>query len=229
MEEPTLDQLALRDAVRSYAMLALQFQPGTKYLYSNAGINTAARILEVVSGTAYEDFLDQRLFKPLGMTDTTFWPNEEQLARLAKSYKPNASQSGLDEIVITQLRYPLSDRKRQPVPAGGLFSTARDVAIFCQMILAGGTSNGKRYLSESAVKQMTSRQTSPPIPESYGFGWSVNGSSYGHGGAYATNMDVDPVRNLISVFLVQHAGFPGQSSGAIQKAFIEAVGTLLAK
>jgi CubicO group peptidase (beta-lactamase class C family) len=229
MEEPTLDMLPLRDAVRSYAMGPLQFEPGTQYQYSNAGINTAARILEVVSGMPYEEFLDQRLFKPLGMTDTTFWPNEEQLKRLAKSYKPGTNQAALEEIPITQLHYPLSDRQRKPVPAGGLFSTARDVGVFCQMILHGGAWQGKRYLSESAVKQMTSKQTPAALAAAYGFGWSVHNQSCGHGGAYATNMDIDRDRDLITVFLVQHAGFAGQAGNAIQAAFTQGAGVLLAK
>src|SRR6516162_2460961 len=127
MEQPTLDQLSLRNAVRSYVMTPLQTEPGSKYQYSNAGINTAGRIIEVVSNMPYEDFLDKRLFAPLGMKDTTFWPNEEHLKRLAKSYKPNADKSDLEETKITQLKYPLGDRARQPVPAGGLFSTAADV------------------------------------------------------------------------------------------------------
>ena len=76
-------------------MTPLQFEPGTKYQYSNAGINTAGRIIEVVSGMPYEEFLDKRLFEPLGMKDTTFWPNEEQLKRLAKSYKPERREAGL--------------------------------------------------------------------------------------------------------------------------------------
>src|SRR5207253_3763943 len=70
LEQPTLDLLPLRVAVRGYAMTPLLFEPGSKYQYSNAGINTAGRIIEVVSGTAYEDFLDKRLFGPLGMKDT---------------------------------------------------------------------------------------------------------------------------------------------------------------
>src|SRR5207302_2661627 len=87
LEEPTLDGLTLRDAVRSYAMTPLQSEPGTRYQYSNAGINTAGRIIEVVSGMPYETFMDRHLFGPLGMKDTTFWPDEGQLARLAKAYK----------------------------------------------------------------------------------------------------------------------------------------------
>ena len=141
----------------------MQFEPDSKYQYSNAGINTAGRIIEVVSGMPYEEFLDKRLFGPLGMKDTTFWPNEEQLQRLAKSYKPNADKTGLEEITIGQLKYPLSDRKRQPMPAGGLFSTAADVGRFCQMVLNGGVFDGKRYLSEAAVKQMTSKQTGDAV------------------------------------------------------------------
>jgi CubicO group peptidase (beta-lactamase class C family) len=140
-------------------MMPLDFEPGSKrFQYSNAGINTAGRIIEVGGGMAYEKFLDKRLFEPLGMKDTTFWPSEEQLKRLAKSYKPNADKSDLQEVEIAYLHYPLHDRKRQPMPGGGLFSTAADVCRFCQMVLNRGTFQGKRYLTEDAVKQMTSIQ-----------------------------------------------------------------------
>jgi CubicO group peptidase (beta-lactamase class C family) len=221
LEEPTLDRLPLRDAVRSYAMTPLQFEPGSKYQYSNAGINTAGRILEVVSGMPYEEFLDRRLLGPLGMKDTTFWPSEDQLARLAKAYKPNAAKNGLEETTVAQLTYPLNDHKRQPMPAGGLFSTASDVGRFCQMMLNGGVFEGKRLLSEAAVAQMTSKQTGDAVKDGYGLGWSTGGGTFGHGGAYATNMTVDTRRGLITVFLVQHAGFPGdggKSQAAFQKA-----------
>ena len=72
LERPTLDMLPLRVAVGSYALTPLQYEPGSKYQYSNAGINTAGRIIEVVSGIPYEEFLQKRLFDPLGMRDTTF-------------------------------------------------------------------------------------------------------------------------------------------------------------
>jgi CubicO group peptidase (beta-lactamase class C family) len=227
MEEPTLDMLPLRDAVKSYAMTPLQSEPGTKYQYSNAGINTAGRIIEIASGMSYEDFLDKRLFGPLGMKDTTFWPNEDQLKRLAKAYKPNKENNGLEEITIGQLKYPLSDRKRQPMPAGGLFSTAEDVGRFCQMMLNAGVVNGKRVLSDDAVKQMTIKQTGDTVKENYGLGWSTGGDSFGHGGALSTNMTVNTKRGLIMVYLVQHAGFPGdggKSLGAFQKAAEEEFG-----
>jgi CubicO group peptidase (beta-lactamase class C family) len=227
LERPTLDLLPLRVAVGSYAMTPLQFEPGSKWAYSNAGINTAGRIIEVVSGMPYEDFLQKRLLGPLGMKDTTFWPDEGQLKRLAKAYRPNRAKDGLEEIPIGQLRYPLSDRKRQPMPAGGLFSTASDVGRFCRMVLNRGVFEGKRYLTEAAVKEMTSRQTDAGLKVGYGLGWATGGDTFGHGGAYATDMTIDAKRGLITVFLVQHAGFPGEghrSRAAFKKAAEERFG-----
>jgi CubicO group peptidase (beta-lactamase class C family) len=229
IEKPTLDLFPLAARVRSYAMAPLEFEPDSKYAYSNAGINTAGRIIEVVSGMPYEQFLDQRLFQPLGMKDTTFWPSSRQLKRLAKSYKPNAAKTDLEETTITQLQYPLTDRARQPMPAGGLFSTASDVARYCQMILNGGVLDGKRYLSEAAVKQMTSRQTPEALTTSYGFAWSIGkDGEFGHGGAYSTNMTIDTQHGLIFIWMVQHAGFPGDGAKS-QDAFKQAAKAAFAK
>lgn len=225
LEVPTLDRLELRDSVRSHALQPLQWEPGSQYQYSNAGINTAARIIEVVTGQSYEDFMQQRLFDPLGMTDTTFWPGEEQVARLAKSYKPNADQTDLEETTISQLTYPLTDRARTPMPAGGLFSTAADVTRFCRMILSEGELDGVRVLSPESVHAMTSRQTGAEIKDDYGLGWSTGGGTFGHGGAMATNMTIDPARGLITVWMVQHAGFPGNGNQA-QGAFRQAANAL---
>lgn len=215
IEQPTLDALPLAAAVRSYAMTPLQNEPGTHYQYSNAGINTAARIIEVVSGKKYEDFMDERLFEPLGMKDTTFWPNEEQIARLAKSYRPNDKKDGLVEFPFGQLITPLNDRARRfPMPAGGLFSTAQDTALFCQMLLNGGELNGKRYLSEAAFKALTTRQTPELIKNSYGLGLAVGPDWFGHGGAHATNMEIRPGKGLVLIWMVQHGGFPGEGGKA---------------
>ena len=221
IEEPTLDGLPLADAVRSYAMTPLQTEPGTHYQYSNAGINTAARIIEVVTGEKYEAFMDKRLFEPLGMKDTTFWPNEAQLQRIAKSYRPNNANTGLEEFPISQLIYPLNDRsKRFPMPAGGLFSTAQDTVLFCQMMLNRGELNGHRYLSQAAFDELTKRQTPTTVNESYGLGFSVGGDWFGHGGAHSTNMEIHPAKGLVMVWMVQHSGFPGEG-GKAQGAFKE--------
>lgn len=215
LEEPTLDALPLRLAVRSYAAAPLATEPGTHYQYSNAGINTAARILEVVSGMKYEEFMQQRLFDPLGMKDTTFWPTEAQVARLAKSYRPGKDKTGLEEFGLGQLQWPLTNRKtRFPMPAGGLFSTARDTAQFCRMMLNGGELDGKRYISEAAFKELTSKQTPEGIQNRYGLGYSLGGESFGHGGAHATKMDIYPGHGIAIIWMVQHGGFPGDGKNA---------------
>jgi CubicO group peptidase (beta-lactamase class C family) len=216
-EQPTIDVLPLKDAVTSYTKTPLLYQPGTGYTYSNAGINTAGRIVEVVSGMSFEDFLDKRLFGPLGMKDTTFWPSEAQVKRLATSYKPNKAKDGLEPTTVTALKYPLTDRKtRFACPGGGLFSTAKDCGIFCQMLLNGGEYNGKRILSESAVKELSTKQTGK-LKASYGLGFAVADGSYGHGGAYATNMSIDTKRGLVTVWMVQQSGgFPGEGGKAIE-------------
>ncbi len=205
VENPTLDMLPLRVAVLSYAAQPLEFEPDTKYQYSNAGINTAARIIEVISGMSYEDFMQQRLFAPLGMTDTTFWPSEAQEQRIALSYKPNADKSDIEAVPVSQLHYPLHERIRQPMPAGGLYSSAADVAKICQMLLNGGELNGKRYISAASLKQLQTKQTGEGLA-SYSLGFSLNGTAFGHGGAHATNMTIDPAKGIVMVFMVQHTG-----------------------
>lgn len=215
VEKPTLDGLPLEAAVRSYAMTPLQSEPGTKYQYSNAGINTAARIIEVVTKMKYEEFMQQRLFTPLGMKDTTFWPTKTQAKRIAKSYRPDKAKANLEEFPISQLIYPLSDRThRFPMPAGGLFSTAQDTARFCQMLLNGGQLDGQRYLSDAAFKELTRRQTPVSLKDSYGLGFSVGSDSFGHGGAHATNMEIRPAKGVALVWMVQHGGFPGDGGKA---------------
>ncbi len=133
--------------------------------------------------------MQDRLFNPLGMTNTTFWPTAEQLHRLAKTYKADERTKDLIELPINQLTYPLDDRQhRYPMPAGGLFSTAEDVLKFCQMILNGGTLNGKQYISAKSLHEMTSRQNGGLGGKEYGLGWTVSKDSIGHGGAFKNVM-----------------------------------------
>jgi CubicO group peptidase (beta-lactamase class C family) len=124
------------------------------------------------------------------------------------------------------------------MPAGGLFSTASDLAKFCQMLLNGGTYAGRRLLSEAAIREMSSNQlseavlqkrfssrSSPTDATAYGLGWSTFPSgAFGHGGAYATNLRIDPEHGLATVWLIQHASFPGEgamSHAAFEKAALE--------
>jgi CubicO group peptidase (beta-lactamase class C family) len=191
----------LKDDVVQYAARPLRQEPGTKYEYNNCGINTGGRIIEVASGLSYADFMQQRLFDPLGMKDTTCWPNEEQAARLAHSVRPTEDKQDLVEVKHdkdvkpeTILKWSegipvpaavtadmgagiaFEYAKHYAMPAGGYFSTAHDVGAFCRMLLRGGELDGKRYLSEKAVGEMASVQTgaakfSPD--EAYGVGCSV--------------------------------------------------------
>ncbi len=209
-----LDLLPLQDAVRSFAAEPLLFQPGTAYSYSNEGVNTAARIMEVVSGVSYEQFIQERLFDPLGMKETTFWPPADQLNRVAKTYKLDAQKQDLQEMPIEQLTYPLNDRRvRYAMPAGGLFSTAEDVAKFCRMTLNGGVLDGKRYISPAALRMMTSRQNGGLGGTSYGFGWNVSESGFGHGGANKNSMEINVAKGWILIFMVQQAGAWGTADG----------------
>ena len=209
VEEPTLDVAPLETVARSYPTLPLKSDPGTVYLYSNAGINTAGRIIEVVSGMPYERFMQERLFAPLGMLDTTFHPTAAQGARLATAYRAKEDKSGITPVRIPQLKYPLDGPSRYPMPGGGLFSTADDCGRFCRLVLGGGTFEGHRILSEAAVAEMTKRQTPETVKESYGLGFTVGADgTCGHGGAFATNMAIDRGRGLAVVWLVQDAGSP---------------------
>ena len=207
VEQPTLDGLPLDARMRVYVMSPLQFEPGTKHLYANAGINTAARIVELVSGMAYEKFLAERVLVPLGMKDTTFRPTAAQLGRLAKAYKQRADGTAFEEAPIPQLRYPLDDPTRCIQPVGGLFSTAEDLLNFYRMILNGGVFAGRRILSEEAVRQMTSKQTGD-LPQNYGFGFDTGGGRVGHGGTFGTVSSLDRASGRITIFMIQHAGPP---------------------
>lgn len=222
-----LDLLSVKDAAHSFAGEPLLFQPDTKYSYSNEGIDTAARIIEVVTGTPYEQFLQDKLFTPLGMTDTTFWPTQAQIARIATSYKldkqtadPQSTQRAVTKLEATnidQLTYPLDDHvHRYPMPAGGLFSTATDLSKFCRMILNGGELDGKHYISRESLRRMTSTENGGLGGTNYGFGWAVSADGFGHGGAYNNSISIDPIApstGRILVFMVQQNGPWGTPAG----------------
>lgn len=200
-----IDSVPLNISIEHNLLEPLLSDPGTRYRYSNEGIDTAGRIVEVVTGLSFEQFLQERLFTPLGMNDTTFFPNAAQLERLATSYKNGPPNTPLVATRIQYLTYPLDGPGRHAAPGGGLFSTARDVARFCQMLANEGAFEGKTYLTPESVRQMTAKQTGPLVENMYGLGISASadGTRFGWDGAYKTNMVVD--HGQIRVFLVQHA------------------------
>jgi len=207
--------------VLSFTMNPLEFQPGEGYRYSNEGIDTVGRVIEIVSGMPYHRFVQSRILDPLGMADTTFFPTSEQVKRLAKAYGASTDKATLVETRLPYMKPPFDRPGRYAEAGGGLFSTGADLARFCQMLLNRGVLNGQRMLSEGAFAELTKIQTGQP-DKKYGLGLSVNpdgDGAFGHGGAAATNMTVYPQRKLALIWLVQvSGGYPGKGGGA-QGAF----------
>lgn len=215
-----IDSLPTDKALFSFAMTPLAHQPGTKYLYSNIGIDIAATAVERVSGMPFETFLEKRLFEPLGMKETTFWPSEDQMKRLAKAYRLDKEKKSLVETNIFFLTYPLNDRtNRFPEGGGGLFSTATDWVRFYQMLAGEGIFEGKRILSEESVREIRTKQTGD-LPESYGLGVGIGGTIYGHGGSHGTDSKLDTKTGRIVLYLIQQEGLP--KAGEAQNAFFKA-------
>jgi CubicO group peptidase (beta-lactamase class C family) len=230
--EPRLKAHTLAELVTLVAPLPLQFVPGSRWQYCQSGINALGRIVEVVSGKSFPDFLAERLFIPLGMRDTGFAPTAEQQARLAKPYR--FVGGGLAPASF----YPDFDPTRPgrvPAANGGLFSTAPDYARFCRMILGKGSLGGKRYLSEQAVALMTSVQSGALVTgftpgNGWGLGWCVvrqpqgvsaalSPGSFGHGGAFGTQVWIDPARQVAYVLMVSRANFPNSDGSDIRRDF----------
>jgi CubicO group peptidase (beta-lactamase class C family) len=156
-----------------------------------------------VSGKPYEIFLQKRFFDPLGMTETTFWPSDAQIARLANPYGPNKSRSGYAKGGIDFLTKPFSDRlHRFPEAAGGLFSTTHDILRFGLMLANNGELNGKRYLSPAAMDELRKEQTGT-TKINYSLGYHLRNGMFGHDGAYGTDLSVNPKTGMIAIFMVQ--------------------------
>lgn len=235
--EPPRHDCSLAELAMAYSQKPLLFEPGSQWKYCNAGINTLGRIAEVVSGKPYAEFMRERLFVPLGMRDTTFWPSGEQLARLAKSYKKKEG-GGLEETGIRHLKGDMSDRTRTAFPMGGLFSTAHDVSRFYRMLLNGGELDGRRVLKAETVARMTSTQsgvlkTGFVDGMSYGYACGVvrepqgvtgvlSAGTFGHGGAHGTQSWADPNKGVAYILMIQRAGLPNADGSDIRRAFQEA-------
>jgi len=209
----TLDA-TLADAVQAYARQPLVSEPGTAYLYSNMGIATLGRIVEVLSGEEYTRFVQSRILSPLGMQDTFFFPQgDEKKARIAMIY---LHEDG--KLALAREKAQAGDAAKfragakYPGPELGLYSTATDLMHFYQMLANGGVFGGRRYLSKQTIEAMTKDYT--PDHKDYGLTLSILGSThsllnlvspgtYGHGGAFGTGGWVDPANDLVMVFLAQ--------------------------
>ena len=203
----------------------LAYQPGAKWVYSLA-MDVQGAIIETLSGQSLPDFMQEKIFVPLGMVDTAFHTPPEKKARLATLYRTSASRG------LVPLTNPLlPDYDAPPALAsggGGLVSTARDYARFAQMLANGGEFAGTRIVSQAGVKQMMTNQLSESMLEQGfgvglqqlrpGFGFGYNGvvftdptkagipaglGTYHWDGAAGTWFWVDPTHDLIFVGMVQ--------------------------
>jgi CubicO group peptidase (beta-lactamase class C family) len=242
----------LADLVPLWLAAPMQYEPGEKWKYTQSGINAAARVVEVVSGMTFDAFVQKRIFDPLGMTSTTFYPTNAQRARLATAYA-KTKDTGVLELVPPRADY--GPRDRPPQGNGGLYSTAPDYARFAQMLLNGGTLDGRRYLSDRAMTFLTTPQTAG-LPtgffqdDTYGnrganYGWGLatcilrvphdgvaamlSPGTYGHGGAWGTQAWIDPVKGVAYVLMVQRSNFPNSDASDVRREFQHAAALALAK
>ena len=222
-------QLTLKEAVQLSATQPLDFPPGSKWAYCNAGIDTLGRIVEVVSGQSFESFLAKRIFEPLGMVDTTFYPTDEQLQRMAGLYEV---KDGELKYIAYSLLGP-SKNAKHPVPAGGLYSTGPDLAKLYQAMLHRGSLGKAVILGEASVAEMTKVQTgdlecgfTPGM--SFGYGWAVVGKptgvhemmsagTYGHGGAFGTQGWIDPQQDVFLILLIQRVGLQNADASDLRR------------
>jgi CubicO group peptidase (beta-lactamase class C family) len=215
----------LAEAVELFPQRPLEFEPGSQWGYSNMGIATLGRIIEVVSGKRYEDFLTERLFTPLGMKDSHFFLPEDKRERLAAIYRYDGSTLARADLDLYR------PEAKYPAPEAGLFSTAPDLFRLYQMMLNGGSFGGRRILSQASVEVMTRNHTgelkagfSPGM--GFGLGWSVvrnvdgmfrlnSIGTFGHGGLYRTYGFVDPQKELVGVILLQRLSSDGDLADEI--------------
>ncbi len=207
------------DYVAALAKLPLNFHPGDHWEYGPA-TDVVGRLIEVLSGKTLDRFLQERIFAPLGMSDTHFYLPAAKLPRFAALYRPGAE----GRIELQEPPDAKSRWVREPhvyfSAGGGLVSTAADYFRFHQMMLNGGELDGKRILSPRTVRLMTANHVGDkPVwlrGAGYGFGlgYSVTTDvglssmpaaegTYGWGGAYCTVFWVDPEDELIGVLMTQ--------------------------
>lgn len=232
-DNPHTLKIPLAPAVEFYGHERLRFEPGSRWQYSNEGIATLGRIVEVVSGESYVDFVTSRLLKPLGMKDSFFFPPADKTGRIALVYKHvdgKLVRSGAEVLGGDPALY----RKGAvyPAPEFGLYSTVGDLFHFYQMLLNGGTYDGHRYLSKQAIQTMT-RVFTPDVKPSgwmggtgYGLTFEIvnqpegtlllhSPGTFGHGGAFGTEGWMDPAHDLVRIELVQLSDGTGSPARAV--------------
>ncbi len=210
------------DMVTHLAGQPLLFNPGDRFEYS-LGVDVLGRLVEVVSGKPLDDFFRTRIFEPLGMKDTYFYPPDNKVDRLATAYTYYPDK-GLNRFPDTPIRegsfvysadYPTRGPKKLFSGGAGLVSTAMDYARFCQMMLDNGKVGNTHLLSRKTVELMTQDQLGKISTDmGFGLGFGVEGvkgplselgsvGEYSWGGFFYTAFTIDPKEQMIVIFMAQ--------------------------
>lgn len=212
---------SLADVTLVLSQQPLEFEPGTKWQYSNTGIAALARIVEVISGEALEVYMARRIFQPLGMKDTYFFPPKEKWNRMPTAYireKGQLLKYTADPLGEGKMKF--RDGAKYSLPEGGLYSTAEDLLVLYRVILAGGRHGEFRLLSPAGLRVMRTVQTGDLATSQPGAGWGLGwfvvreggaaqtlpAGTFGHGGRYGTFCFLDPANDLIGIFLIHREG-----------------------
>jgi uncharacterized protein YbbC (DUF1343 family)/CubicO group peptidase (beta-lactamase class C family) len=201
----------------------LRAAPGLRFVYSDINFITLGEIVRRVSGQPLDEFARRNIFEPLGMRDTGFRPRAALLPRIAptetvhgaRSYLGGAGEKSAEgeRVLRGEVHDPTANRMGGVAGHAGLFSTADDLAIFCQMILNGGEYGGTRILSPLGVAEMTRPRQVTDEGGARGLGWDINTSfsanrgdifavgSFGHTGFTGTSLWLDPASETFVVFL----------------------------
>ena len=212
----------LQGMIDKLAGQPLAFQPGKDWRYGPS-VDIQGYLIEKMSGMGLDEFFEQRLFAPLGMTDTGFWIDAakgERMVRIHKYDDGKIRAAGPSNIYNTS-------KPKFLAGGGGLVSTAQDYWRFAQMILNGGQSGGKRYLKPETVKVMHTNVLEPGVnvtlhsPDVVGLGFGMDFAivqdpaaaktsqgveSFYWGGAFGTWFWIDPVNDMIVIGMIQNVG-----------------------
>jgi len=198
--------IPLRDAAREAAAGTLLFEPGTGVRYSNTGIDIGAAVVEVVAGKPWDVFLKERVLDPLGMTDTTFNPTDEQLSRSISMYEVAAGKKAKFCAFRKKMPLPHNGPGIHPSAGAGLWTTVNDQLKFYKMLMNLGVGdNGVRILKEETVKDILAVNRRPKKYGGYSLGLVVNfeRGTMGHSGAWKTYCQVNWRKKELKLWAVQ--------------------------
>lgn len=202
----------IRQAASVGAASPIMFEPGTKALYSNTGIDIGAAIVETITGMKWEKYLKQEVLDPLGMKSTWFWPTDKQLKTQIEMYdvKENTPAVWREENGMEQR--PYNDAHVFASAGAGLWTTANDQLKFYKMLMNLGVGdNGVRILKEETVKSILALSTRPKDLGGYSLGLTApvedsEDAWFGHGGAWGTNCMVNWHKKELKLWVVQING-----------------------